>query len=243
MSKVLSVGIEYSGKGLSNTEISILSMQLRKCKVSAIFTPEMEALKEFANEQKSSLGNFPGPCLVIFNGPPSMTKDAIEAGASGVVLSANCIDDGSLLSSLEGETIWKVESQEDVQSVLDKTNGSANVFLVDVHGEDVPSSIVESIPTKALWIAAIDAMQAEGNEITIAKNCKTRLGCGSVLIKDACVGDAEDMEYTQFCVGGVTSKASSEFKFSGLTGSTNGHFGGIQSNSSVKWRRPTISLK
>ena len=31
-SKVLSVGLEYSGKDLSATELSILSMQLRKCK-------------------------------------------------------------------------------------------------------------------------------------------------------------------------------------------------------------------
>jgi hypothetical protein len=43
-------------------------------------------------------------------------------------------------------------------------------------------------------------------------------------------------------VSGLTSKASKEFKFSSLTGSTNGHFGGIQSNSSVKWERTRLSV-
>jgi hypothetical protein len=58
-----------------------------------------------------------------------------------------------------------------------------------------------------------------------------------VMIRRACVGDSEDLEYAQFLVGGLTSKASSEFKFTGLTGSTNGHFGGIQANGTVKWKR------
>jgi hypothetical protein len=90
-----------------------------------------------------------------------------------------------------------------------------------------------------LWIAAVNAMQPDGAEIANGKEYKTR-GCGSILVRNACIGDSEDTEYAQFCVGGFTSKASSEFKFSGLTGSTNGHFGGIQANSSVKWRRMNV---
>ena len=63
------------------------------------------------------------------------------------------------------------------------------------------------------------------------------LGAASGVVMKACVGDVEDLEYAQFLVNGLTSKASSEFKFSGLTGSTNGHFGGVQANSKVSWRR------
>jgi hypothetical protein len=48
-------------------------------------------------------------------------------------------------------------------------------------------------------------------------------GIHPVLVQQAGVGDAEDLEYIQFLVGGMTmSKASSAFKFSGPTGSTNG---------------------
>jgi hypothetical protein len=66
-SKVLSVGLEYSGttKLLSPSEISILSMQLRKSKVSAIVSHDIQSIREFATEQQSALGNFPGPCLVV----------------------------------------------------------------------------------------------------------------------------------------------------------------------------------
>lgn len=235
MSKVMSVGLEYSGQDLSSTEISILSMQLRKCKVSAIFSQDINDIKGFATEQQSALGNFPGPCPVIFNGPASEAKAAFEAGASAVVLPASAIE---RTASFDGEVIWRVETSQDIDSVLETTAGKADVFLLDVTEEALPT-VVEKIPMKALWIAAVDAMLADGKEINIAKQCKT-LGCGSIMVRKACVGDSEDLEYAQFCVGGVTSKASSEFKFSGLTGSTNGHFGGIQSNSSIKWRRPSF---
>ena len=235
MSKVLSVGLEYSGKELSATELSILSMQLRKCKISAIYTKDIDAIKEFAAEQQSAVGSFPGPCLVLFNGSPSKAKDAFEAGASAVVLPASSVDTAA---SLDGDIIWSVETADDVQSVIKKTAESANVFLVDAD-EASRTTVVESIPSKALCIVVLNAMQLDGKEIDIAKQCKTQ-GCGSIMVRNACMGDTEDLEYAQFFVGGVTSKASSEFKFSGLTGSTNGHFGGIQSNSSVKWRRSSL---
>jgi hypothetical protein len=85
-----------------------------------------------------------------------------------------------------------------------------------------------------------DPMQDGGAEIETGKEFKS-MGFASVLVKNACVGDKEDVDYASFVVSGMTSKASKEFKFSGLTGSTNGHFGGIQSNSSVKWERTKLS--
>ena len=200
-----------------------------------LYTKDIDAIKEFASEQQSAVGGFPGPCLVLFNGSPSEAKDAFEAGASAVVLPASSVDTAA---SFDGEIIWRVETAEDVQSVIKKTAESANVFLVDAD-EASRTTVVESIPSKALCIVVLNAMQLDGKEIDIAKQCKTQ-GCGSIMVRNACMGDTEDLEYAQFFVGGVTSKASSEFKFSGLTGSTNGHFGGIQSNSSVKWRRSSL---
>lgn len=225
-SKVLTVGLEYSGDSLSSNEISILSMQLRKCKVSAIWSKKVESIKEFASEQETAKGNFPGPCPVIFSGPLDQAESALSAGASAVVVSA---DDEI---SFEGEVIWKVSSSSDVEAVLGKTNGEANAFLVDPTSEEA----IAAVPPKALSIASVQPMQPDGAEVKEGKLCKG-LGCGSILVREALVGDSEDLEYAQFLVAGLTSKASSEFKFSGLTGSTNGHFGGVQANSSGKWRR------
>lgn len=232
MSRVLTVGLEYSGKELSPTELSIISMQLRKCKVSAIYTQDVEAIKEFSAEQQSAMGNFPGPCPVIFHGSVEKAQDALEAGASAVVLPVEAVDN---VESFAGEIIWKVETAQDIDIVLEKTSGNANVFLIDGNNGAI-SSLAESIPSKSLWVAAVDAMLEDGAEVALGKQLQSQ-GCGSILVRNAVVGDSEDMEYAQFCVGGLTSKASSEFKFSGLTGSTNGHFGGVQSNSSIKWRR------
>lgn len=238
-SKVLTVGVEYAGiRTLSATELSILSMQLRKCKVSAIWCQSIDAIKEFAAEQQSAQGNFPGPCPVIYHGPPEGLELALQAGASAVVVSAS--DREALVA--QGEIIWRVTSKQDIDAVVASTGGRSNVFWVDMpesRDEAELGDIVAAIPPKALWMAAVEPMQADGAEIAEGKAYKN-LGCGSIVAMRACVGDSEDLEYTQFLVGGLTSKASSEFKFSGLTGSTNGHFGGVQSNSSVKWRRPNV---
>ena len=43
-------------------------------------------------------------------------------------------------------------------------------------------------------------------------------GCKAVLMEKAVVGDSEDVPYTSFCIEGLTSKASSEFKITGVEG-------------------------
>ncbi len=63
-----------------------------------------------------------------------------------------------------------------------------------------------------------------------------------LLIENACVGDEEDIKYTCFAVNSITKKSSSTFAMTGLTGSTNGHFGTMSDNASVenaKWQRVT----
>ena len=66
-----SISIEYnpsSENSLSDGDLSILSMQLRKSKTSAIFTSDMSSVKKIAKEQESSRGDFPGPVPVIYCG-------------------------------------------------------------------------------------------------------------------------------------------------------------------------------
>ncbi|CAJ1939217.1 unnamed protein product [Cylindrotheca closterium] len=227
-SKVLTVGVDCDVSNKS--DISMLSMQLRKSKVSSIWCSNLEAVKEFTTEQKSSKGSFPGPLPVIYTGEDRSA--AVENGAAAVVLSAE--DD--LSTAGDAEVVWKVSSLEQVKMVLQATSDAADVFLVDVPNEEDFEAIVESLPKTSLCIASVDPMQTDGAEIAIGKKLK-KVGYGSILVRSAIVGDAEDLPYAQFVVDGFTSKASSEFKFTGLTGSTNGHFGGIQANGSVKWRR------
>jgi hypothetical protein len=246
-SKTLTVGVEYirsSENSVSANELSILSMQLRKAKVSAIWCSNLVDAASFAKEQESAKGNFPGPCPVIYKGPQSITseedvKAAVEAGVTAMVVRVDSMDTVvQACSSVNGETvelIWQVAHAEDVQTVLAATENSAQAFWY--HGDrDHIATVATVLPPSAFLIAAIEPMQPDGREITVGRDLK-KAGCASILVRSACVGDAEDLEYTRFLVDGLTSKASSEFKFSGLTGSTNGHFGGMQANGSVKWRR------
>jgi len=232
-SKVLTVGVGCDfGSALDASEISILSMQLRKSKVSAIWCSNLEAIKEFTSEQETAKGSFPGPLPIIYSGSVDGSSTALQNGASAVVLSAS--DDMSSVG--DAEVVWSAGSLDEVTTILEATSDAANVFLVNVSSGEEFDAIVQAVPKASLCIASVEPMQADGAEIDIGKNLK-KVGCGSVLVPSAIVGDAEDLPYAQFLVDGFTSKASSEFKFSGLTGSTNGHFGGVQASGSDKWLR------
>mmetsp|Transcript_11832 Transcript_11832/g.28291 ORF Transcript_11832/g.28291 Transcript_11832/m.28291 type:complete len:304 (-) Transcript_11832:272-1183(-) len=238
-SKVLTVGVDCDvsdNNNIDQLEIAILSMQLRKSKVSSIWCSNLQAVKEFSAEQESAKGSFPGPLPIIYSGSAEDCSAALENGASAVVLSSE--DDPSTAGE-NAEVVWKVSSLEQVKKVLEATADAANVFLVDMPASDDEEqfeAIVQALPKTSLCIASVEPMQEDGAEIEIGKNLK-KVGCGSVLVRSAIVGDPEDLPYAQFLVEGLTSKASSEFKFTGLTGSTNGHFGGVQANGTVKWRR------
>jgi hypothetical protein len=58
------------------------------------------------------------------------------------------------------------------------------------------------------------------DEVALAKAYKRIGGIHSILVQNAIVGDGEDLEYARYVVAGMTSKASSEFKMSTMTGST-----------------------
>jgi hypothetical protein len=234
-SKMLTVGVEYAGEALSPNGLSTLSMQLRKNKASAIWTANVQAIQEFAKEQQSARGNFPGPIPIIYTGGVEEMEAAIAAGATAVTLSVG----ESSVETGQADVVYKISSLQDVESVLAATDNMAQAFLFQgVSAEDLPP-IISTLAPGTLCIASVDAMLPSGAEVEQAKTLKSA-GIHSVLVQQACVGDAEDLEYTQFLVGGMTSKASSAFKFTGLTGSTNGHFGGVQSSGTVKWRRTAI---
>lgn len=228
-SKVLTVGVECSK---DTKDISIMSMQLRKSKISSIWCSDLSTLKEFSAEQATAKGSFPGPLPVIYSGSKEDCSAAMDNGASAVVLSADDTD-----MSIDAEVVWSVSSLDQVKKVLEATSDAADVFLVDSStSPEEFEAIVQALPKTSLCIASVEPMQPDAAEIEIGKALK-KVGCGSVLVKSAIVGDAEDLPYAQFVADGFTSKASSEFKFSGLTGSTNGHFGGVQASGTTKWRR------
>jgi len=250
-SKVLTVGVEYSpeestdlGEDASEGSIEILSMKLRQqAKVSFIACSDIERIKQFNAEQETARGNFPGPVPIIFLGDvPTSSNELSDAGVAAVVIDAgikNAISVAESASSAGLETVWKVSTIEQTQKVLESTKDLADVFLLD--DPSMITQITEILPKSSMSIAVLhDPMQEDGAEIETGREFKS-MGCASVLVKNACVGDKEDIDYASFVVSGLTSKASKEFKFSGLTGSTNGHFGGIQSNSSVKWDRKRLS--
>jgi len=231
-SKTVAVGLEYVPKtSQTKGDIETLSMQLRKAKASALWTSDLGALALLADEQQSAAGNFPGPCPVIFNGAKEDLEQAVTAGASAVVLDADSMEKAANTGS--AEIIWEVATKEEVSAIVEA--GYESAFLVAATDEKM-NSVIEAIPESAAIIAVLDAMQDENEELEQAKELKA-LGCTSVLVKKACVGDGEDIEYAVFVVDGMTKKKSSQFNMTGLTGSTNGHFGGVASSVGRTWLR------
>lgn len=244
---------------LTNMELEMLSQELRKAKVGSIFTCDLNAIQEFSKEQQSARGSFPGPCPIIFNGGVDGINDAIEKGASAVVVHAmelSVLVQDMKLPLLKADIICQVETMEHVKMAIER--GFEYAFLLsnkstlkpddNVIVNETISDILSMIPKEAIVIYSIDAMQKNSLEITYGKqilglsSSGAESGCkiNGLLVNNACVGDDEDVKYTSFVVTNLTKKASSTFAMTGLTGSTNGHFGTMSDNASVenaKWKR------
>eukprot|EP00567_Pseudictyota_dubia_P017133 CAMPEP_0197438790 /NCGR_PEP_ID=MMETSP1175-20131217/5686_1 /TAXON_ID=1003142 /ORGANISM="Triceratium dubium, Strain CCMP147" /LENGTH=270 /DNA_ID=CAMNT_0042968587 /DNA_START=211 /DNA_END=1023 /DNA_ORIENTATION=+ len=242
-SKVLTVCVEYDesaqNKGapsLTTLELETLSMQIRKLKAAALWTSDPGKVSIFTSEQESAIGNFPGPCPVVFDGALDQIENAVSAGASAVVIDAGSLGSGK--EEYESEVVWRVSSAEDAERVISAIgdNVEKSCFLVECNTMDKTTETLAALPKAAAAIASVDAMQPEDEEVTAARLFK-KFGCASILVRGACVGDDEDVDYTGYIVEELTSKKSSEFNFSGLTGSANGHFGGVASSETSKWRR------
>jgi hypothetical protein len=194
-------------------------------------------------------------------------KMAIEKGASAIVLDMSDMSNVDAMDDMNDiingvDVICRVQNIHHVKQALD--SGYEYAFLIsgnavcdtstdtdDSNSDDIQLlEILSAIPQGAVILASLDAMQKNSLEITRGKEVIGLVAPTStstsnnkihgLIIENACVGDNEDLKYTNFVVGGLTKKASSTFAMTGLTGSTNGHFGTMSDNASIenaKWRR------
>ena len=245
-----SIGVQYSPTTtLSDGDLSIFSMQLRKSsKSSAIYTCDVESLSKIIKEQESSRSDFPGPVPVIYYDTEAEKLDStVVESASAVVIEygTDCYD----LSSLQTGIIWKVNSIEQLQDLIDMddSNNAGGVFLLS--RDMLPSTVddddemlknaLSQMPKPIVTIAELPTMLPQNYEVTLGKYYANTLGISSLLLTNACVGDEEDISYTTHVIEGINKKSSSSFSMTGLTGSTNGHFGVSSHSGEVKWRRRT----
>lgn len=215
--KVLTVGVEYSPQQSDDLaeedrgSLDVLSMKLRQqAKVSFIVCSDILAIKLLIAEQEAAKGNFPGPIPIVCEGESThlsmMWEDLSDAGASAVAVDAGLTDAISVADSASSnglEIIWKVSTVKEAEQVLEATDEQADIFLLDIHAGDDPEEtlipkIIEVLPKSSLPIAVLhNHMQEDGAEIEMGKEFKS-MGCGSILIRKACVGDKEDIDYASF---------------------------------------------
>jgi len=224
----------------SDGDLSVLSMQLRKAaKSSAIWTSDAGSVAKLVEEQESSRGDFPGPCVVIYNGSLEENTD-IESvcDASAVVL------DYGAENTLNMPIIWRVNTLEHLREIADESGEGVFLLSEDCLPECGDESsgassdlreVLDNLPN-AVTIASLPVMQAANAEIQFGKHL-VGLGINSLILQNACVGDEEDVTYTQWAIEMLNKKASSSFSMTGLTGSANGHFGVASHSGEMKWRR------
>ena len=229
-SKTLGVVLEVSTPKSTDNYLSTLSMQLRKGKASALITSNAAVAAVLAQEQATSTGSFPGPCPVIYTG----STVEIPAGVTAIVVDAQTDDMPSTNDDVD--VLRRVTSLEDLAALSGKGQNAA--LWIDSND---PTAILQQLSSDwapLLVVVAVPSMQANNAEIHTPKEWSKRFPLmNAVAIQNACVGDAEDLEYASFLVDGLTKKKSSTFNMSGLTGSTNGHFGGVASSRPVTWKR------
>jgi hypothetical protein len=187
---------------------------------------------ELVREQETARGSFPGPCPIIFTGPtqPDFNQFALS---SNTVATAVIVSNPSATESTASAKIYSVQSQEDVLAVT--SSDSDAMFLVDGMAVNV-LEVLSAIPSGSVIIAKLPSMQDDHMEVERAKLLKQN-GVTAILLSESIVGDTEDLEYAEFAISALTKKKSSTFNVSGLTGSANGHFGGVAKTVATKWIR------
>mmetsp|Transcript_25596 Transcript_25596/g.37217 ORF Transcript_25596/g.37217 Transcript_25596/m.37217 type:complete len:314 (+) Transcript_25596:52-993(+) len=245
-SKILTTCLEYNPlPGSSELDVTVLSMQLRKAGAASIWTSDLNSLQQFKEEQATAMGNFPGPCPIVYNG--DKWQDAMEGVPDAIVLPAGAFSAWKELSDSNNvQVIFSVSCEEHIKQLSGNSDTPLTILIEnssDHYDQDVLSDLFSRVPSKYITILQVDAMQINSTELSLGRSLKSTHGCTSVLVKNACVGDAEDVPYASFIVNGFKSKKSTSFDMTGLTGSTNGHFGGIASSGTQKWQRVTQKSK
>ncbi len=245
----ISVSVEFNQseevKEITSMEYEILSQELRRAKTASIWTSDLTALEEFAKEQSTAKGSFPGPAPVIYNGGCNVNADvaaAVEKGATAVTVDAMNLVDVDL--NMGVDIICRTNSVEEVRTAVEAGLDYAFLLPGNMNNEEIVS-MMEEIPKNAVVIASLECMQDDSEEIArgkelaqlVAESSGTKLS--GVVVNDACVGDAEDLKYTSFVVESINKKSSSTFAMTGLTGAANGHFGSEVSGGIAKgkWKR------
>ena len=197
----LTVSIEYRPTATNDIEeVRTLSAALRTMNTAVLWTADLEAIGSLVAEQERARGDFPGPCPVCFSGDSAQAEAAVLAGASAVVLDGS--HDLSAADGLGVEVVWRVENEEEMLRVADAGVGTA--FLVD--GSCIGSvPLLHTAPKGSVVVAAIDAMQDAHAEIDLGKALVAE-GCKALLVRGACVGDEEDLIYSQFVINRLTTK-------------------------------------
>ena len=193
-------------------------------------------------EQESARGDFPGPLVVIYNGSLELEDTGIDSvcDASAVVLDYGA----EKTDHLSMPIIWRVNTLGQLREIADESG--EGVYLLSQaclpecgdessEASDALREVLGDLPN-AVTIASLPVMQSENAEIQYGKHL-AGLGIKSLILQDACVGDEEDVTYTQWAIEMLNKKASSSFSMTGLTDSANGHFGVASHSGEMKWRR------
>jgi len=192
-------------------------------------------------------------CMVF---SPNSYESALEGMESELALIRDEISTSTLTRSAVDNAI-KIAIQKDIDnddgqalpsdSWLDQIDMESHAGGVYMLSKDIlPTSIeddalelkdiLSSLPKSVVTIAPLQSMLPENAEVSLGKHYAS-LGISSLLLSNACVGDDEDIKYSQFVIEGINKKSSSSFSMTGLTGSANGHFGVSSHEGEVKWRR------
>eukprot|EP00960_Hanusia_phi_P004387 128502-Hanusia_phi.AAC.1 len=215
-SGALTVSVTVDGQvgEQKQSEVETLSSLLRRSKVATLFVPR-DLVKVFADEQRTAKGNFPGPCPLVLREVVSDTQQiehAASHGASAVVVRADHADASSLSQEAKGKglsVIWEVASAEELKQLED---AGENMFLVDEKDMELVSQAAKT----SLVVGRVSAMQEGNEEVKRSREMKNS-GCAAIVIEDAVVGDGEDLPYVRWALDAILSKASTEFKITGMT--------------------------
>lgn len=227
------VGTRFDEEQVSQNDVDGRSMQIRQINAAAIVTDSVVDAQVFVNEQQAAMGSFPGPCPIIYTGGANDVPKGVTARVVDWNVPVN--EDAPGTTS----TLYRVSKATDVEALHMDSTACAG-FWIDEKDPELVDELLRAIPNGSVAVVEVESMMDENEEITLSKRFK-ELGATAIVLKDAIVGDAEDIEYASFCIAGLTKKRSSTFNMTGLTGTTNGHFGGVASKVATTWLRTTRS--
>eukprot|EP00286_Rhodomonas_abbreviata_P008736 CAMPEP_0181332988 /NCGR_PEP_ID=MMETSP1101-20121128/25411_1 /TAXON_ID=46948 /ORGANISM="Rhodomonas abbreviata, Strain Caron Lab Isolate" /LENGTH=372 /DNA_ID=CAMNT_0023442717 /DNA_START=9 /DNA_END=1127 /DNA_ORIENTATION=- len=163
-------GDEEAVEGEYGVDFRTFSLTLRRNKAAVLLVdcslpPGLSDLENFAKEQASAKGNFPGPLPIVRSGTVTdvtQVAEAKAAGADGITVDMSHEAASSLIAaalSLSLEPLAMVASEEEVAAAVE---GGSKLLCVRA---DTPTEeavkLKESMPKDCAALAAIDA-RADG---------------------------------------------------------------------------------